>query len=110
MYQGLCVQAHKVSRTKAAKEHANEAENALEEVELQLEQLTLKNEQLEMTMSELLEKWAEDTKVADDTLERCRQQICALKAKCVCSPDVLKRAVAKAQTEGHKFSLMEKGV
>ena len=114
LYQSLCVQACKVSQTKAAREHAeenaNEAENALEEMELQLEQLTLKNEQLEMTMSELLEKWAEDTKVADDTLQQCRQQICALKAKCVCSPDVLKRAVAKAQTEGHKFALMEKGV
>jgi hypothetical protein len=94
LYQNLRVQTHKVSQTKAAKEHAEEnadkAENALEEMELQLEQLTLKNKQLEMTMSGLLEKWVKDAKVTDDTLQQCRQQICALKAKCVCSPDVLK--------------------
>ena len=71
-------------------------------MELQLEQLTLKIEQLEMTISGLLEKWADNAKVADSTLQQCRQQIHALKAKCVCSPDILKRAVRKAQVEDHK--------
>ena len=75
-----------------------------------MEQLTLKNEQLEMTMSNLLEKWAQERQLASDTLQDCRRKVSALQAECKRKPDVLKKAVEKARQEGNKFALMEKGV
>ena len=113
-YNTLHVERRKVTRTKAAKAnaeaHAAEVQISLEELEDQLEQLTLKNEQLEMTMSKLLEKWAQEKQLASDTLQDCRRKVSALQAECQHAPETLKQAVEKAQQEGNKFALMEKGV
>jgi hypothetical protein len=114
LYRALRVETRKVSRNQAAKANAEacaaETQQAMEGMELQLQQLTLKNDQLEMTMSQLLEKWAKDAQIADSTLQQCRKQIRALKAKCAREPEILRKAVAKAQMDGNKFSLIEKGV
>jgi len=82
----------------------------LEELEDKFEQLTLRNEQLEMTMSKLLEKWAQEKQLASDAMQECRRKVHALQAKCQLAPEILKKAVKKAQQEGNKFALMEKGV
>jgi hypothetical protein len=114
LYQALRMERQKVSRNKAAKAHAQasatEAQSGVEQLEEQLEQLTLKNEQLELTMSELLEGWAMEKEVANETLQECRRRIRALQEKCRRSPEILKKAVARTQVEGQKFSLMDKGV
>jgi len=114
LYRALRVERRTVTRTKAAKAnaeaHAAEAQISVEELEDQLEQLTLKNEQLEMTMSKLLEKWAQEKQLASDTLQDCRRKVSALQAECQRAPETLKKAVEKAQQEGNKFDLMKKGV
>lgn len=114
LYRALRMERQKVSRAKAAKaqaqENAAEAQSSLEQLEEQLEQLTLKNKQLELTMSELLEGWGRERQIANETLQECRRKIRALHAKCQRAPEILKKAVARTQVEGNKFSLMEKGV
>jgi chromosome segregation ATPase len=114
LYKALRVERKKVTRTKAAKvnaeAHAAEAQNSLEDLVEQLEQLTLKNEQLELTMSNLLEKWAQEKQLAKDALQECRKKVSALQAQCRRTPETLRKAVEKAHQEGNKFALMEKGV
>ena len=75
-----------------------------------MSKLTLKNEQLEMTISELLEGWAREKQIANEMLQECRRKIQALQERCQHSPEILKKAVEKAQVERQKFSLIEKGV
>src|SRR4051794_35297203 len=62
LYESLCLERRKVSRSKTAKmlaeANAAEAQSSLEDLGHKFEQLTFKHEQLEMTMSQLLEQWA----------------------------------------------------
>ena len=48
--------------------------------------------------------------MASDALQECRRKVHALQLKCQQAPEIMKQAVQKAQQEGNKFSLMEKGV
>ena len=93
LYKALRVERRKVTQTKAAKAnaeaHAAEVQISLEELEDQLEQLTLKNEQLEMTMSKLLENWAQEKQLASNTLQDCRRRVSALQAECQRAPETL---------------------
>ena len=99
LYRALHVERRKVAQTKVAKTnaeaHAAEVQITLDDLEDQLEQLTLKNEQLEMTMSKLLEKWAEEKQLASDTLQDCRRKVSALQAECKHAPETLKRQLRK---------------
>ena len=114
LYKALRVEWQKVSRTKAAKAHAEanaaEAQSSLTQLEDQFEQLTLKNEQLEMTMSKMLEKWGKEKKIANETLQELRRRVRALQEKCWRAPDILQKALERTKIEGQKFALMEKGV
>lgn len=114
LYRALRVERQKVGRVKVAKMHAEaaaaETQSNLEQLEDQLEQLTFKNEELEMSMSNLLEQWASEKQIAKETLHECRKRIRALQEKCQHAPEILEKAVQRAQIEGQKFSLMEKGV
>lgn len=114
LYRALRVEKQKVSRVKAAKTKAEmaaaEAQSSFEQLEDQFEQLTFKNEELEMSMSKLLEKWADEKQIAKETLYECRKKIRALRERCRRAPEILEKAVQKAQIESQRFSLMEKGV
>jgi hypothetical protein len=51
-----------------------------------------------------------DAQVSQDKLLECKKKARALEDKCRRAPELLKKAVKKAETEGNKFSLMNKGV
>jgi endonuclease/exonuclease/phosphatase (EEP) superfamily protein YafD len=78
LYHALCMQRQKATRAKAAKaiSEANtaEAQSSLEKLEDQFQQLTLKNKQLELTMTKLVENWAGEKKIAQETLQDCQRK------------------------------------
>src|SRR3954454_14719976 len=114
LYRSLRVERQKVTRTKAAKANAEAdaaaAKEALGELEEQMEQLTLRNEQLKLSISQLLENWATEAKIAKEQLQECYSKIKVLQEKCRQAPEILTKAVERAKVEGQKFSLIEKGV
>jgi hypothetical protein len=111
LYHALRMERQKATRTKAAKaiSEANtaEAQSSLEELEDQFQQLTLKNEQLELTITELVDKWAGEKKIAQETLQDCQRKVKALVAK---SRDASGNTADQQKKEGLEFSLMTKGV
>jgi hypothetical protein len=105
------MERQKTTRTKAAKaiSEANtaEAQSSLEELEDQFQQLTLKTEKLELTMTKLVEKWAGERKIAQETLQDCQRKVRALVAK---SRDASVNTADQQKKEGLEFSLMTKGI
>jgi hypothetical protein len=114
LYHALCMERQKATRTRAAKaiSDANvaEAQSSLEELEVQLQQLTFKNEQLEQTMTELLENFAGERKIATEVLDNCRRKVKALQEKFRCAQQKSTKAADQLHEERPKFSLMAKGV
>ena len=100
LYKCLRVEQCKVSCTQTAKASARaEADNAgamVEELGQRLEQLSFKNEQLERTISEQLEKWANESQITQEKLVECRKKARALQARCTRAPEILRKAVERA--------------
>lgn len=113
LYQALRVQRRKNLRNQSARKLAEtsaaEAQSALADLEDQFQHLSLRNEFLELTISEVLEKWALDAQMTEEALDECRKKIKALYEKCHYASEVLRKATEK-QAERPKFSLVEKGV
>jgi hypothetical protein len=114
LYLQVRAERRKVIRATTSKEHAeahaSEAQSTVESLEDKLQQMTLREEQLQLTMSQLLENWAKETHIAEKTLQECRQAMKSLYEECQHAPERLRETMEKTKAEGHKFSLMERGV
>jgi hypothetical protein len=114
LYQTLRNERRKTSRVRSANELAEanllETQHHLKQLEDDFAQLTLKNQQLELTISELLENWAREKKISNDTLQGLRRKVKALQEKCRRAPDVFRKAIERTKDKEQKFALMEGGV
>jgi hypothetical protein len=71
-----------------------------------MENLSLRNQKLETDLSQLLA----NAQISQSKLLECKKKARALEQKCRHAPEISKKAMQRAETEGNKFSLMEKGV